>query len=56
MIVLTCHWNTGANGFRLNSTGNIKLNGGGLLDLYPNDMISLIWNGQSWNELSRSDN
>jgi len=56
MIVLACHWNTGANGFRLNSTGNIKLNGGGLLDLYPNDMISLIWNGQSWNELSRSDN
>ena len=56
MIVLTCHWNTASNGFRLNSTGNIKLNGGGLLDLYPNDIITLMWNGQSWNEISRSDN
>lgn len=55
-LILACHWNTGANGFRLESTGNIKLNGGGTLDFYPNDTIMLIWNGQSWTEVSRSDN
>ena len=56
IIILACHRNTGSNGFRLLSSGNIKLNGGGHLDLYPNDTVMLIWNGESWTEISRSDN
>ena len=56
ILVLTCSPYAGANGFRLNSTGNLKSNGGSSLDLYQNDTVMLIWNGVSWVEVSRSSN
>jgi hypothetical protein len=45
---------TGTNGIELTDSGNLNLSG--LMQLDNGDTIQLIWDGTSWNEITRSSN
>ena len=44
------------NSYELQSTGNVRLAGGATMTFTDNDVLTLIWNGSNWIEVSRSVN
>lgn len=57
IIVIECIAAGGVNGVRIiDNTGTHNINSNGTRDLYINDMIGLMWNGDDWIEIFYTNN
>lgn len=57
IIVIECVAVGGLNGIRIvDNTGTHNINSNGTRDLYQNDMIGLMWNGDDWIEIFYTNN
>jgi hypothetical protein len=57
IIVIECVAVGGFNGIRIvDNVGTHNTNTNGTYDLYENDIIVMIWNGDAWTEVSYTDN